>query len=138
MVKVRTSQIPEKSGKVQYQKKTKTTSKKSSDYDDEEDDSLDDEEEEPKRLKKLMINFQEEGISISAYDLHTIEEDMRFLEKPKAHWEYGITINKGLTPGNFITKTDLSMWYITEKVRDEKMEKLLEILKTEGLSVIEI
>ena len=96
------------------------------------------EEEEPKRLKKIMINFQEEGFIISAYDLHTIEKDTRFVEKPKAHWEYGIIINKGLIPGNFITKVDLSMWYITEKVRDEKIEKLLEILKTEGLNVIEI
>ena len=133
MVKVRTSQIPEESGKPQFQKgkKMKTTSKKSKEWDDEEDD-------EQKRLKKTMINFQEEGVIISSWDLHTIEKDMRFVEKPKAHWEFGITINKGLTPNQYITKTDLSMWYNTEEVRDNKWDKLMELLKIEGLNVIEI
>lgn len=112
---------------------------KSKDFDDEEDDFDDtSEEDEPKRLKKTMIYFKEEGISISAYDLNTIETDMRFVEKPKAHWEFGITINKGLSPGQFINKTDLSMWYMTEEVRDQKMERLMELLKIEGLKVIEI
>ena len=133
MVKVRTSQIPEESGKPQFQKgkKMKTTSKKSKEWGDEEDD-------EQKRLKKTMINFQEEGVIISSWDLHTIEKDMRFVEKPKAHWEFGITINKGLTPNQYITKTDLSMWYNTEEVRDNKWDKLMELLKIEGLNVIEI
>lgn len=138
-MKVRVSQIPEESGKPKYQKKMKTTTKKSKDFDDEEDDFDDtSEEDEPKRLKKTMIYFKEEGISISAYDLNTIETDMRFVEKPKAHWEFGITINKGLSPGQFINKTDLSMWYMTEEVRDQKMERLMELLKIEGLNVIEI
>lgn len=143
MVKVRTSQIPEESGKPQFQKgkKMKTTSKKSKEWDDEEDDDFGDEAEEDdeqKRLKKTMINFQEEGVIISSWDLHTIEKDMRFVEKPKAHWEFGITINKGLTPNQYITKTDLSMWYNTEEVRDNKWDKLIELLKIEGLNVIEI
>ena len=141
MVKVRVSQIPEESGKPKYQKNMKTTTKKAKDFDDEEDDDdfgEEPEEDEPKRLKKTMINFGEEGIVISAYDLNCIEKDMRFVEKPKAHWEFGITINKGLTPNQYITKTDLSMWYNTEEVRDNKWDKLMELLKIEGLNVIEI
>lgn len=101
-------------------------------------ENFNDLDDKPKRLKKTMINFEEEGISISAYDLHTIEKDMRFVEKPRAHWEYGITINKGLLPGQHITKTDISMWYIDEEVRDEKMKKILEILESEGLNVINV
>lgn len=143
MVKVRVSQIPEESGKPKYQKNMKTATKKAKDFDDEEDDDFGEEpeepeEDEPKRLKKTMINFGEEGIVISAYDLNCIEKDMRFVEKPKAHWEFGITINKGLTPNQYITKTDLSMWYNTEEVRDNKWDKLMELLKIEGLNVIEI
>ncbi len=138
-MKVRVSQIPEKSGKVEYQKKMKTTTKKARDFEDEEDDVFDNtEEDEPKRLKKTMINFGEEGIVISAYDLNCIEKDMRFVEKPTAHWEFGITINKGLNPGQFINKTDLSMWYIKEEVRDRKWDRLMELLKLEGLNVIEV
>ena len=119
----------------------KTTTKKSLDFDDEEDDGWGDEpeeEEEKKRLKKTMIHFSEDGIVISAYDLHTIETDMRFVEKPTAHWEFGITINKGLSPGQFVTKTDLSLWYIKEEVRDQKFKRLMELLEIEGLNVIEI
>lgn len=139
-MKVRMSQIPEESGKPKFEKKMKTSVKKSKDFDDEEDDNTTDEseDEEQKRLKKTMISFNEEGIVISAYDLHSIEKDMRFVEKPNAHWEFGITINKGLTPGQFINKIDLSMWYMKEEVRDEKWEKLMELLKIEGLNVIEI
>lgn len=139
-MKVRMSQIPEESGKPKFEKKMKTSVKKSKDFDDEEDDNTTDEseDEEQKRLKKTMISFNEEGIVISAYDLHSIEKDMRFVEKPNAHWEFGITINKGLTPGQFINKIDLSMWYMKEEVRDEKWEKFMELLKIEGLNVIEI
>lgn len=141
MVKVRVSQIPEDSGKPIYpEKKQKTVSSTPRDYEDEEDEDLDEEpeEDEPKRLKKTVIHFGEEGIVISAYDLNCIEKDMRFVEKPTAHWEFGITINKGLNPGQFINKTDLSMWYNTEEVRDNKWDKLMELLKIEGLNVIEI
>lgn len=139
-MKVRVSQIPEESGKPKFEKKMKTSVKKSKDFDDEEDDNTTDEseDEEQKRLKKTMISFNEEGIVISAYDLNCIEKDMRFVDKPTAHWEFGITINKGLNPGQFINKTDLSMWYMKEEVRDRKWDRLMELLKLEGLNVIEV
>lgn len=130
MTKVRMSQIPEESGKPNFlNKKTKASIKHS-----EEENSG----EEQKRLRKTVINFSDEGIVISAYDLHTIEKDMRFVEKPKAHWEFGISINKGLEPGQFVRKVDISIWYLTEEVRDEKWDKLMTILESEGLSVINI
>lgn len=144
MVKVRTSQIPEESSKPSFQKgekKMKITRKQSYDFEDEEDVDDETEEEgesEKKHLSKTIIYFEDEGVSISAWDLHTIEKDMRFVEKPKAHWEFGITINKGLIPGQFINKTDLSLWYLTEEVRDEKLKNLMETLTKEGLNVIGI
>ena len=140
MTKVRVSQISEESGKPKFQsRKMKTTVKSAKDYDEEDDDTSEDSGgEEQKRLKKTVIHFLDDGIVISAYDLHTIEKDMRFVEKPTAHWEFGITINKGLEPGQFVRKTDVSLWYSTEEVRDEKWEKLMTILESEGLSVINI
>lgn len=140
MMKVRVSQIPEESGKPNFQsRKMKTTVKSAKDYDEEDDETSEDSGgEEQKRLKKTVIHFSDDGIVISAYDLHTIEKDMRFVEKPTAHWEFGITINKGLEPGQFVRKTDVSLWYSTEEVRDEKWEKLMTILESEGLSVINI
>lgn len=139
-MKVRISQIPEKSGKPEFQnKKMKTTIKSAKDYENEEDDNIPvDEEDEKKRINKTVILFSEEGIVIPAYDLHSIEKDMRFVEKPTAHWEFGIVINKGLEQGQFVKKADVSMWYSTEEVRDEKWEKLMSILKSEGLNVINV
>ena len=128
-MKVRESQIPEESGKPQFMKGSKPQNIA---------DIADAAEEEPKRLKKTMINFQEEGIVISAYDLTSIEKDMRFVETPKPHFEFGITINKGLTPSQFISKTDLSMWYMKEEVRDKKWKHLIDLLEIEGLKVIVI
>ena len=143
-MKVRLSQIEEQGSKPTYVRKHKgsTTKKKPliGDIDEEEDDDFfdDDDEGQKKRLSKVMIDFKGEGVTISAWDLHTIEDDMRFVEKPKAHWEFGITINKGLNPSQFINKTDLSIWYSSEELRDQKRERLLEILKAEGLNVIEV
>ena len=147
-MKVRLSQIPEDSGKPKFTRKHAAKPKKGLigdiDEDEEEeeaegqDDDWDNGEEDKKRLSKTVLHFKEFGVTISAYDFHTMEYDMRFVEKPKAHWEFGITINKDLTPGQFITKTNISFWFMTEEARDEKMEKLLEVLKENGLNVIEV
>lgn len=143
-MKVRFSQIEESSGKPTFIRKHegKASGKKLiGDIDEEEDDETSSDSEgddEKARLSKTMIMFKEEGVMISSWDLHTMEKDTRFVEKPKAHWEYGIAINKGLNPSQFINKTDIFFWYQKEEVRDEKFEKILEILKIEGLNVIEI
>lgn len=145
-MKVRFSQIEESGSKPTFirKHKGKTGGKKLiGDVEEEEDDTSSDsseskDDDEKARLSKTMINFKEEGVIISSWDLHTMEKDTRFVEKPKAHWEYGIAINKGLNPGQFINKTDIFFWYQKEEVRDEKFEKILEILKVEGLNVIEI
>lgn len=96
------------------------------------------EDEQDKRLKKTVISFREEGLVISAYDLRTIEKDMRFVEKPRAHWEWGIAINKGLESGQFVKKADIYMWYNSEEVRNVKYERMLKILESEGLRIIEV
>lgn len=147
MMKVRFSQIEESSGKPTFIRKHKgkaSGKKLIGDIDEEEDDETSsdsekgEDDDEKKRLSKTMIIFKEEGLMISSWDLHTMEKDTRFVEKPKAHWEYGIAINKGLNTSQFVNKTDIFFWYQKEEVRDEKFEKILEILKVEGLNVIEI
>lgn len=144
-MKVRLSQIKEENGKPMY---TRTHSAKKpkkgliEDIDEEDEEESEGgemyEEEEKKSLSKTVIRFKGENIIISAYDLHTIETDMRFVEKPKAHWEFGIVINKGLNPGQFVNKTDLSMWFQREEVRDKRFEEMVKTLTEEGLNVIEV
>lgn len=101
-------------------------------------DEISFDDEERKAINKTVINFREEGIVIAAHDIHSIEKETKFADKPKAHFEYGIVINKGLNQSQYINKINLSMWYMKEDVRDKKFEKIMTILESEGLKVIEI
>lgn len=144
MVKVRLSQIKEESSKpVRIRRKNVSKVKRTTNYDDSYDEDYDDEDHKPEedmktRLSKTILHFKSEGITMTAWDLSTIEPEMRFVESPRPHWEYGIVINKGLTPGQFIQKTDLYIWYRNEEMRDRKMKHLLEVLKENGMNIIEI
>lgn len=145
MVKVRLSQIKEESSKpVRIRRENVSKVKRTTTDDDFYDvDYEDDEEGKPEedmktRLSKTILHFKSEGITMTAWDLSTIEPEMRFVESPRPHWEYGIVINKGLTPGQFIQKTDLYIWYRNEEMRDRKMKHLLEVLKENGMNIIEI
>lgn len=145
MVKVRLSQIKEESSKpVRIRRENVSKVKRTTNYDDSYDEDYEDDEEgKPEedmktRLSKTILHFKSEGITMTAWDLSTIEPEMRFVESPRPHWEYGIVINKGLTPGQFIQKTDLYIWYRNEEMRDRKMKHLLEVLKENGMNIIEI
>lgn len=141
MVKVRLSQIKEESSKpVRIRRKNVSKVKRTTNYDDsyDEDEDHKPEEDMKTRLSKTILHFKSEGITMTAWDLSTIEPEMRFVESPRPHWEYGIVINKGLTPGQFIQKTDLYIWYRNEEMRDRKMKHLLEVLKENGMNIIEI
>lgn len=144
MVKVRLSQIKEESSKpVRIRRKNVSKVKRTTNDDDFYDEDYEDEDHKPEedmktRLSKTILHFKSEGITMTAWDLSTIEPEMRFVESPRPHWEYGIVINKGLTPGQFIQKTDLYIWYRNEEMRDRKMKHLLEVLKENGMNIIEI
>lgn len=144
MVKVRLSQIKEESSKpVRIRRKNVSKVKRTTNYDDSYDEDYENEDHKPEedmktRLSKTILHFKSEGITMTAWDLSTIEPEMRFVESPRPHWEYGIVINKGLTPGQFIQKTDLYIWYRNEEMRDRKMKHLLEVLKENGMNIIEI
>ena len=144
MVKVRLSQIKEESSKpVRIRRENFSKVKRTTNYDDSYDEYYEDEDQKPEedmktRLSKTILHFKSEGITMTAWDLSTIEPEMRFVESPRPHWEYGIVINKGLTPGQFIQKTDLYIWYRNEEMRDRKMKHLLEVLKENGMNIIEI
>lgn len=144
MVKVRLSQIKEESSKpVRIRRKNVSKVKRTTNYDYSYDEDYEDEDHKPEedmktRLSKTILHFKSEGITMTAWDLSTIEPEMRFVESPRPHWEYGIVINKGLTPGQFIQKTDLYIWYRNEEMRDRKMKHLLEVLKENGMNIIEI
>lgn len=91
------------------------------------------------RLRRTMLYFKEIGLLMSAYELHTVEKTIEWNDNPyHPGFRHGIAINKGIQPGQFVNKVDIDIWYEKEKVRDEKWEKLMEILKTEGIQMIEV
>lgn len=132
-MKVRESQIPEESGKPMFVKQENVNNRDSFRL------GMDDEEsgdEEAKYIKR-MISLDSGNTVLSLFGIESIEKDMRFVEKPKARWEYGIIINKGIVPSIRFPKTDIGIWYEKEAFRDKKFDELMEVLRKEGVKVIE-
>ena len=155
MVKVRNSQIPEEDGKPIRKKTkrfTKSKSKKPSfdeddEMEDDEEDSddnffgkkkSDDDDDKEKNIVKTVIHFEDFGLIISIWDLATITKDMRFVEKPKAHWQYGITINKDMEVSMRYPVVDKSLWFEDEYTRDMRYDKIVKTLDELGFKVISI
>lgn len=143
-MKVRISQIPEESSKVEIISKKKmktTTSKKASeDEDDDEEDDIDFDEDdwfegkekkEKKPFEKIMFRFKDAGFVIPVYLVQSIDSEPVFVETPNPHWEYGIIINKD----SLYSKTIL---YVNEELRDKRLEEMFEVLVENGLKVIDI
>lgn len=132
MVKVRHSQIPEENGKP-IRKKTKTFSKSKSKSSANEDD-----DEKKKDIVKTVIHFEDFGLVISIWDLASITKDMRFVEKPKAHWQYGITINKDMEVSMRFPIVDKSLWFDDEYTRDVRYDRIMKTLDELGFKVISL
>lgn len=131
MVKIISSNITEESGKPVKINSKKTKKIKSENF----FENYQEEDDEPK-ISMLKTFVKLDSLFLSLSGIESIEKDIRFIEKPKAHWEYGITVNKNITPTAFIPKVDISVWYITPETRDEELEKLLDKLKKEGINFI--
>lgn len=138
-MKVIQSQIPEENGKPKYQKKMKSKSYDPEDSEDEEDDD-DEEGEEPEEEKeryiRLMITIKDAGVTMPLYSLDSIEKDERFVDRPKAHFEFGIVINRGMLPSVRCPRVDVEIWYNTVEKRDERLAEIIENLEKEGVKVI--
>jgi len=133
---VKNSNIPEEGGKPLFESKNwkEVKGDKVKTFLDEEDEE---EDEEGDRYKKSMLAL-ETGVVINIFDIQSIDIDIRFVEKPSAHWEYGITINKGVLPSSFVKRVDISVWYSTPELRDMKYESLLSKLEESGFNIIKM
>lgn len=151
MVKVRTSQIPEESGKPTIIKK-KFQCNQTSKNDDWLDDDEDIEENSPRynveesdkeeRYIKSMISFPEEGINISLFGIETIEKDFRIKESnyggENVTVQYGIVINKGMEPSMRYPRVNIDVWFDSEEVRDQRYHNMIAKLKQAGFKFIEV
>lgn len=143
-MKVRMSQIPEDNGKPNFVKK-KIQQKENDDWleDDEPNvsyNNTDDEKEE--NYIKSMISFPEEGINISLFGIETIEKDFRIKESnyggENVIFEYGIVINKDMEPSMRYPRVNISVWFESEEVRDQRYDNMMTKLKNVGFKIIEV
>lgn len=151
MVKVRTSQIPEESGKPTIIKK-KVQHNQTSKNDDWLDDDEDMEDNSPRynveesdkeeRYIKSMISFPQEGINISLFGIETIEKDFRIKESnyggENVTVQYGIVINKDMEPSMRYPRVNVDVWFDSEEVRDQRYENMLTKLKQAGFKFIDV
>lgn len=148
MVKVRTSQIPEESGKPTIIKKKvqhNQTSKNDDWLDDDEpneDSYNNDDIEKEERYIKSMISFPQEGINISLFGIETIEKDFRIKESnyggENVTVQYGIVINKDMEPSMRYPRVNVDVWFDSEEVRDQRYENMLTKLKQAGFKFIDV
>mgnify|MGYP000259161973 CR=1 FL=1 len=125
-MKVRESQIPEESSKsVKVDEDNNLIPDISADNDGD------------KKYVRSVIFLPDFGLFVSIFDISTIEKDMRFVEHPRPRWQYGITINKGITSPNIVVK-DKSVWFEKEEYRDKRFNGLMEKLEDFGFKVINV
>lgn len=108
-------------------------SRPSDDLDDENEES---EEDEDDMLIKRMIYLTQFDMTINIYGIETIVKGRRFVEKPSAHFEHGIVINKGMEPSMRFPNVDIEAWFLDEEYRDIQYQSLLEKLEENGFKVI--
>lgn len=132
MVKVRTSQIPEESGKPTIIKKNVQRNQT----------SKNDDEDKEERYIKSMISFPQEGINISLFGIETIEKDFRIKESnyggENVTVQYGIVINKDMEPSMRYPRVNVDVWFDSEEVRDQRYENMLTKLKQAGFKFIDV
>lgn len=150
MVKVRTSQIPEESGKPNFIKNKVQKSKMIKDDDWLDDDKLNDDNsryndndtEKEERYIKSMISFPQEGINISLFGIETIEKDFRIKESNYGSElvivQYGIVINKGMESSMRYPRVNIDVWFDSEEVRDQRYDNMMTKLKQAGFKFIEV
>lgn len=136
-MKVQNSNIPEKNGKPLFESKDGNWKEVKPDRLKAFLDGEIDEDDAESKYKKTMIDIGD-GIMIDVFDIHSIEKDMKFVEKPSAHWVFGLVINKGVTPSSFVKKVDVSVWYKTPELLEEKYDNLKKVLEEYGFSILKV
>lgn len=124
-MKVRESQIPEESSQaVNVDDNDKLITDVSTDDGD-------------KKYVRSVIFLPDFGLFVSIFDISTIEKDMRFVEHPRPRWQYGITINKGITNPKIVVQNK-SVWFEKEEYRDKRFDGLMKKLEEFGFKVISV
>ena len=137
MVKVRVPSIDEESPVDKLKARLRGSVKQKSENDSETRNEAS-EDDEGDRPLKTMLRLDDFDTTISLFGIECIEKKMRFVEKPTAHFQYGIVINGGMEPSMRYPKTNIEAWYERIETRDERYEYLLEILTEYRIKVLQL
>lgn len=137
MVKVRVPSIDEESPDDKLKARLRGGVKQKSENDSETRNEASDEDEDERPLK-MMLRLDDFDTTISLFGIECIEKKMRFVEKPSAHFQYGIIINGGMEPSMRYPKTNIEAWYERMEKRDERYDYLLEILTKYRIEVLQL
>ena len=96
--------------------------------------SNDDDEKSPVRT---VIRLRDFNTTLSIWDIESIDKKERFIEHPRARWQFGIVINGGIEPSCRYPKVDIEAWFEREETRDERYERLLETLEEFGFKILD-
>ena len=137
MVKVRVPSIDEESPVDKLKARLHGGVKRKSENDSETRNEASEEDKDERPLK-TMLRLDDFDTTISLFGIECIEKKMRFVEKPTAHFQYGIVINGGMEPSMRYPKTNIEAWYERIETRDERYEYLLEVLTEYRIKVLQL
>ena len=86
--------------------------------------------------KKPVFYFQRIGLVIPIWAVLTLEKDVKWEDKPKAHPVYGIVINRGMEPSQMCPIGEKAMWYEKEELRDQRYEEMVSMMDETNFKVI--
>ena len=91
---------------------------------------------EEKKPRPLNVLVEFENVMLSAYDISTIRRTEKYDKDYPQGVKYGIQLQKKFTPIGHDEKLMEYWWYNTPGIRDKKLKKLKEKLKTVGVLII--
>lgn len=95
------------------------------------------EEKKPKILP--LLYFQEQGLSIRPWMIHTMDKQNELVSGVAGvRWQYSIIINAGIEPSADIPVGERKLYFTSEEERDNKYELVLMTLEELNNKVIRI
>ena len=90
------------------------------------------------KTKKPVFYFQRIELVIPIWAVLTLEKDVKWEDKPKAHPVYGIVINRGMEPSQMCPIGEKAMWYEKEVIRDSAYEAIIKEMNRTAFNVITV
>lgn len=134
MVKVRTSQIPEKNGAPIYQSSENSQKEDKRTWIDFSQDG------EENHFNKMIVIDNEFIMPVK--EIVSVEKTQRIKQSDynadDIVVQYGLIINKDIKQDTYHPKVNIEFWYNTEDLRDQRFNSMIDVLKDANFKFINI